>query len=686
MKKLITMLSALLLTALGVDSYAQKTKTENDYNLKKAYEVLRDDKDEAKALELVNDQLSVTPDNIDALLLKTRLLRHKRDRGAALRTINHAIEVNKPKRSGTPNSTLYWWKAFIYDDMRDYDNATAWFKKAYDLSKKDSKDQRQNIGFNYAQSLYNQGKREEADAVYRQMLSEDETELGAMVGLARGMIDRGEYAEALEMLGRCNRMDSDYSEVYRFMMQAYDKQGETTKAVDAALDWLDRDSDASTSQIVEVLSRKANYAEASLKARARKSDSPFRWKAFLAHFYEKTHQYAKAVKAYDELEEEFGHYPEINGLRSICYSELGLYGQAIEDINKAMGKDPDWDDLRRRADYYRLSGDLDAAIDDFTAAIEDNPREGFLYYRRGWVWEMKGDRRKALDDYNMGIELDDDYPYLYLMRGELLLLEGNRAEAEEDFREILRRDTVVWEGSCRQYALHLLGRDKEAEEWMDGIIAKDPDDAGEYYDKACLYARMGRLDESVATLRTALEKGYRSFAHIRHDDDMDPVRDLPEFKALIKEYEALHAEYLKEFELKMPSSGETITEIDVKRSSGGTFEIPCDINGLPLQMIFDTGASDVTISSVEANFMFKNGYLSEKDVKGKKYYQIADGQLSEGTVITLRDVKIGDAVLHNVDASVVKSQRAPLLFGQSAMERFGAITIDNQNNRLIIKH
>ena len=49
-------------------------------------------------------------------------------------------------------------------------------------------------------------------------------------------------------------------------------------------------------------------------------------------------------------------------------------------------------------------------------------------------------------------------------------------------------------------------------------------------------------------------------------------------------------------------------------------------------------------------------------------------------------MKIGDAVLHNVNASVVKSQKAPLLLGQSVMERLGIITIDNQNNKLIIKH
>ena len=103
-------------------------------------------------------------------------------------------------------------------------------------------------------------------------------------------------------------------------------------------------------------------------------------------------------------------------------------------------------------------------------------------------------------------------------------------------------------------------------------------------------------------------------------------------------------------------------------------------------MIFDTGASDVTISSVEANFMLKNGYLSDKDIKGKRYYQVATGQISEGTVITLREIRLGDAVLKNVDASVVNSQQAPLLLGQSAMERLGSFTIDNQNNKLIIKH
>ena len=634
MKKIVTLLTVTLLTVLSVNAYAQKNKTDNDYNLKKAYEVLQEENDEAKGLELVNKQLRETPDNVESLLLRVRLLRRKNEFGQAPQDINHALKVNKPKKTEVQNSTLHWWKAYIYEDMGDKVNAAASFKTACELARKDDKENLQSISFDYAQSLYDLGDYAGADAIYRKMLALDEADQAAMAGLARNMIEREQYSEAID----------------------------------------------------KVMLKRLNYAEASIKTRIKKTENRFQWMAFLCQFYETSHQYAEAVRTYDEFEAEFGHYDEINVYRSDCYSELGLNELAIADISKAMEKDPDWQLYVRRGDYYRLNGDLDLAIADFNAAVEDAPKEGYCYYRRGWTYEMQGERKKAMEDYNMGLEMTQDYPYQYLMRGEMLLLEGKKTEADADFEMVIQKDTIADNGSCRQYALYFLGRNNEAEEWMNKIIEDDPENYGNYYDQACLYSRMGRLEESIAALRKSFEKGYRSFSHIRLDDDLDAVRDLPEFKSLMEEYEAKHTEYLKQFELSMPEKEETVTEIAVKRNPGGTFEIPCDINGLALQMVFDTGASDVTISSVEADFMFKNGYLSEKDIKGKTYYQIANGQISEGTTITLREVKISDAVLHNVDASVVKSQRAPLLLGQSAMERFGAITIDNQNNKLIIKH
>ena len=123
----------------------------------------------------------------------------------------------------------------------------------------------------------------------------------------------------------------------------------------------------------------------------------------------------------------------------------------------------------------------------------------------------------------------------------------------------------------------------------------------------------------------------------------------------------------------------------MKKMRSGVYEVPCAINELPLKFIFDTGASTVTISSVEAAFMLKNGYLKEGDIRGKEYYSTATGEIHEGTVIRLREIKIGDAVLRNVEASVTHNQQAPLLLGQSVMERFGTITIDNKTSKLTIK-
>ena len=480
MKRIICLLSVIILATLSVVTYAQKKSTENTYNLTKAYEVLEEENDEAKALELVGKQLRETPDNIDALILRTRLLRHKGERADAMQCINHALKVNNPKRSGTPMSTLYWWKAFLYDDMSDYANASANYRKAYELSKKDDKENRHNIGFRYAQSLYNEDKIAESDAIFREMLSEDEADQGAMVGLSRNMINRGEYKDAIDLLEKCKKYGEDYAEVYRFKMQAYDKLGETSKAIDAGLDWFDKYEDASLSAIFKVLSKRTNYAEASLKSRVKKSDNPFRWKYFLCYFYENTRKYAEAVKAYDNLEQEFGHYDEINLYRSACYAELGLFELAIADISKTMEKGPDWDALTSRADYYRLSGDLDAAIQDFSAAIEEMPDDPYAYYKRGWCYEMKGECAKALEDYNMGIEMSEDYPFLFVTRGKLHLREGNQDEAREDFEKVIQKDTTATDGSCRHYALHFLGRDEEAEQWMDKVIADDPGDAGNY--------------------------------------------------------------------------------------------------------------------------------------------------------------------------------------------------------------
>lgn len=686
MKKVFTLFAALIIAAVGNTAFAQKNSTD-DYNLRKAYEVLQENNDREEALKLLGKQLELTPDNVEALFLRMRIYRQRDEPGKALADINHAIKVNKPKDSEIENSTLYWWKGYVYQDLQDKEKAAATLKTSYQLAQKDNPEYASVIAFDYAQSLYYLGDLAGADVVYKKMLIENETDSGAMVGLARNMIDRGQYDEAEKELLAAIKMRENYPAPYRLLIQVYDHKGDYNSAIDAAIAYVEKDSEPTWRLLINAGKKNLNYAIANMRAKMKSSDKPVYWRALIAELYYDAGKYELALKENVKLEEEAGKDDRIHSRKAECYRHLGMHEAAIEELNQILSKEGDWNAYCERGICYRLLGNFDKAILDFTSAIEEDPRYAFPYYSRGWCYELTGKNDLALEDYNLGIDIDPDYPYIFLERGLVLKKMGRLDEARSDFEMAVAKDTIATDGSSTHYALHELGRDDEALAWMQKIIDENPSDAGNWYDYACLYGRMNRVDDAMAALKKAFELGYRNFGHLEYDYDMDILRDLPSYKDLVDKYKAIHEEFLQKSDIPVVDKTEgTISEIAFTRHVGGTFEVPCQINGLPLQMIFDTGASDVTISSVEANFMLKNRYLSDKDIKGKRYYQVATGELSAGAVITLREVMIGDVLLKNVEASVVGDQRAPLLFGQSAMERFGAITIDNERNKLIIKH
>jgi clan AA aspartic protease (TIGR02281 family) len=118
------------------------------------------------------------------------------------------------------------------------------------------------------------------------------------------------------------------------------------------------------------------------------------------------------------------------------------------------------------------------------------------------------------------------------------------------------------------------------------------------------------------------------------------------------------------------------------KKEGSIYTLPCSVNGLKLRFIFDTGASNVCISLSEATFMLKNGYLDTDDIIGSSSSIIADGSLVENTRIILREIEIGGLKLYNVNAVVMHNIEAPLLLGQSAIQKLG--TVQLQGDELII--
>lgn len=110
---------------------------------------------------------------------------------------------------------------------------------------------------------------------------------------------------------------------------------------------------------------------------------------------------------------------------------------------------------------------------------------------------------------------------------------------------------------------------------------------------------------------------------------------------------------------------------------GGVYQLPVNLNGvLDIHFIFDSGASDVSISPDVALTLLRTGTITESDWLDGAYYRFADGTSAKSKRFRLKSVKIGERVIHGVTCSISNSINAPMLLGQSVLERLGKYSFD----------
>ncbi len=127
-----------------------------------------------------------------------------------------------------------------------------------------------------------------------------------------------------------------------------------------------------------------------------------------------------------------------------------------------------------------------------------------------------------------------------------------------------------------------------------------------------------------------------------------------------------------------------INIVKVKKSNG-VFSVPVELNGvLKIDFIFDSGASDVSISPDVALTLLKTGTIKKEDWLEGAYYKFADGSTAKSKRFKMSSIKIGNKIIKNVTCSISNSIDAPMLLGQSVLGKFGKYTFDNVNQRLIL--
>lgn len=657
---------------------ADNIKRPDSYNYSRGVEAINNNNAE-EALDYLNKEIDEHPDNGYAFAWIALVRNYNEEFGRALTAANVAVK-KIPSKDKEYKAFAYGTRAQVYLNLEDTIQALKDYSQAINIVPDDDRFYNQR-----AQVYYEQGKYDLADKDYLKMISLKEGDVMGYMGIGRNANAQKRYEDAIKQFDYVVKLEPNYSSAYSFRAESYIGLKKYNEAIDDVISALGIDRDRKAFYELQELADSAfEQTVAKLKVQKIKEPNEQSWDYDLGIVYERAAKYNKAIAYYKESLEKESNIITASRISS-CYDDLGDYDKALEYCNQAIALDSvKTDYLYEKANILDNAGRTQEAIKTMSDYIANTPDEPAGYYQRGWFKDHSGDIEGALEDYTMAITLQPNEAYAYLNRGVLYRLKGENAKAESDFKQVVRLDSIPEEADCSFYAYYYLGQKDKAIEVLNTMLDKDK--KGNCYDAACLYSVMGEKEKALSYLRQSLEDGYRRFAHIKRDRDLINIRNTEEFKVLLKEFEEKHQQ-----EIAADADGDdSAYELKVEEipftKEGGVCKVKCAINGLPLHFIFDTGAADVSISSVEATFMAKNDFLSSSDIIGKQNYLTADGNITEGTIINLKDVKLGSLHLNSIKASVVRNQAAPLLLGQSVLSKLGKIEIDNTKKVLRITH
>lgn len=536
MKRIFTLIAVAIVVAT-VPAVAQKTKRTNEA-ICRASELMKDARYEESG-KIIDSLLIINPNNSDALYLRSNALLENDSYEEALDYCNRAIE-HHARKSYYDDSWLYYCRANIEALLGRYDDAIADFSQALELTPKNDNAHRTRIlicrsGCYYYNKDY---ANTEADLMSA-LIYDDGTRLGDIsASLGDLYLGMGQYTKAL--LAADGLLEIDEYLAYAHYIKVYAHLGleEYNSAIDNAIAMAMYDlSNVDDFEFKWMLWHDVEYARERLHECIAEDVNSEKAHQHLA-IAEALHDYEVMLPLIDLFSNDYDEEQRLIW-RTRYAAKAGKYDEAARDITTLMeGKSGEtlYYLIVERCGYYRLAGEYEKALADADRLMELVPEEVYGYYQRGWIYELMGNDEAAMENYNRGIEVDNSYAYIYLMRGEQYLKYGDTERAKADFERMLELDNETMDGSARHYALHFLGRDEEAIEWMERLIDLDPYDAGTRYDEACLYARMGNVERALDALRIALYLGYKAKAHIENDDDLDPIRHTEAYLRLMEEY------------------------------------------------------------------------------------------------------------------------------------------------------
>jgi len=138
-------------------------------------------------------------------------------------------------------------------------------------------------------------------------------------------------------------------------------------------------------------------------------------------------------------------------------------------------------------------------------------------------------------------------------------------------------------------------------------------------------------------------------------------------------------------EIRFIPCSPSVYEIPFTKNWANIMEVDVKINGVLKTFHFDTGATLIAFGNEFYDYLYSNSLIKDEDIIGKRTSLMGNGNEVEVILVNIKKVTIGDLTLTNIQAVVFQQADAPFLLGQNVFSKFNNITIDNNNNKIVLQ-
>lgn len=329
--------------------------------------------------------------------------------------------------------------------------------------------------FKQGQDALGQGRLDDAERAFRQVLAVDPQSGGAYANLGVVYMRRKQWSKALDTLHKAERLLPQLAGIRLNIGLAYYRQNEFLKAI-PPFESVVRDQDALQPRYLLGLcyffaERWADAANTLEPLWAQESTQPH-------YLYVLAKSARKAGKK--DLDEK-------------AWAQLMTAGQGVPEFHLLMGKE-----------HLQLE-QYDLALTELNAAAQADPNLPFVHFNLGLTYLKKQEYERARDEFLADVAVEPDLALNYEELGEVYALMQQDGDAEKNYREALRRDTQLvnsYVGLAKIYQRQQ--KFQQALAAIDSAGKLNPERTDVHYLRGQTLVHLGRKEEGRKELEAAV--------------------------------------------------------------------------------------------------------------------------------------------------------------------------------------